>query len=99
MTDLQKIVSDLNDALHENCPQQDGLDVAAICVSEEAGELIGAYRRWSGRARRKGTFEEVEKEVADLLITTLLFAIRAGIDIDKAIKSKLDNIYSRGWNE
>ena len=54
-------------------------------MAEEAGELIGAYRRWAGKARRTGTRRELEDEIADVLIVTACFAERAGIDLDAAI--------------
>src|SRR5581483_4201565 len=55
------------------------LDVQALCVAEEAGDLVGAYRRWAGKARRTGTRRDLEDEVADVLIVTACFAERAGI--------------------
>ena len=97
MPDLQQIGEDLNKALHEHCPEQDGGDNAALCVAEEAGELVGAYRRWAGQARRPGTLAELEAEVADVLITTAIFAARIGIGIEDAVNAKLEKIYSRGW--
>lgn len=75
------------------------LDIQAICVAEEAGELMGAYRRWAGKARRPGTRRELEAEIADLLIVTAVFAVRLGIDIDEAVAAKLKIIYSRGWGD
>jgi NTP pyrophosphatase (non-canonical NTP hydrolase) len=75
------------------------LDVQAMCVAEEAGELVGAYRRWAGKARRTGTRRDLEDEVADVLIVTAVFAERAGIDLDEAIAAKLTVIYSRGWRQ
>ena len=75
------------------------LDVQALCVAEEAGELVGAYRRYAGKARRTGTRRELEDEIADVLITTACFAERAGIDLDAAIATKLAVIYSRGWQQ
>ena len=75
------------------------LDVQALCIAEEAGELVGAYRRWAGKARRTGTRRELEDEIADVLIVTAVFAERAGIDLDAAIAAKLAVIYSRGWRE
>jgi NTP pyrophosphatase (non-canonical NTP hydrolase) len=75
------------------------MDIQALCVAEEAGELVGAYRRWAGKARRTATFEEVCLELADVLIVTAVFAERLGVDIDKAVASKLEIIYSRGWRE
>lgn len=83
------------DALND----ENALDVQALCVAEEAGELVGAYRRWAGKARRTGTREELEHEIADVLIVTTIFALRAGIDINKALRDKLAIIWSRGWKE
>ena len=71
----------------------------ALCVAEEAGELVGAYRRWAGKARRTGTRRDLEDEVADVLIVTACFAERAGIDLNAALAAKLTVIYSRGWRE
>ena len=76
-----------------------GLDVQALCVAEEAGELVGAYRRWAGKARRTGTRRELEDEIADVLIVTACFAERAGIDLDAALAAKLAVIYNRGWRD
>lgn len=30
-----------------------------LCLAEEAGEVVGAYRWWSGQARRLGTLAEL----------------------------------------
>lgn len=75
------------------------LDVQALCVAEEAGELVGAYRRYAGKARRTGTRRELEDEIADVLIVTAVFAERAGIDINAALIAKLTVIYNRGWRQ
>ena len=80
-----------------NITDDNALDIQALCVAEEAGELVGAYRRWSGKARRLGTKEDLAHEVADVLIVTAVFAERAGIDIDEAVTDKLSIIYNRGW--
>jgi NTP pyrophosphatase (non-canonical NTP hydrolase) len=79
--------------------EENHLDVQAICVAEEAGELLGAYRRWAGKARRPGTLDEVRLEIADVLIVTAVLAAQLGIDIDAAVRDKLEIIYSRGWRE
>jgi NTP pyrophosphatase (non-canonical NTP hydrolase) len=101
---LAHIASELDAALKMNRREiwdesSDLLDLQALCIAEEAGELIGAYRRWAGKARRVGSFREVEDEVADLLIVTAVFAVRAGVDLDAAVERKLAVIYSRGWVE
>jgi NTP pyrophosphatase (non-canonical NTP hydrolase) len=94
-----KLQTDLSLNRRPNITNENALDVQALCIAEEAGELIGAYRRFAGKARRTGTLEELEHEIADVLIVTAVFAERAGIDIDQAVTRKLAIIYSRGWRE
>jgi NTP pyrophosphatase (non-canonical NTP hydrolase) len=101
--DLRLIARRLDAQLRANrrpaLTDANALDVQALCVAEEAGELVGAYRRWAGKARRTGTRRDLEDEVADVLIVTACFAERAGIDPYDAIAAKLTVIYSRGWRE
>ena len=101
--DLRQIARHLDARLRANkrpaITDANALDVQALCVAEEAGELVGAYRRWAGKARRTGTRRDLEDEVADVLIVTACFAERAGIDLNAAIAAKLTVIYSRGWRE
>jgi NTP pyrophosphatase (non-canonical NTP hydrolase) len=99
--DLAQIARQLQQDLRANrrpaITDANQLDVQALCVAEEAGELVGAYRRWAGKARRTGTLADLEDEVADVLIVTAVFAERAGIDINDVITRKLTRIYRRGW--
>lgn len=101
--DLQKIAGDLQVALAANrreaISDNNALDVQALCFAEEAGELVGAYRRYAGKARRSGTLGEVEGELADVLITASILAVLLGIDIEGAVDNKLKVIYSRGWKQ
>jgi NTP pyrophosphatase (non-canonical NTP hydrolase) len=101
--DLAQIARHLDTQLRANqrpaITDANQLDLQALCVAEEAGELVGAYRRWAGQARRTGTRRQLEDEVADVLIVTAVFAERAGIDLYAAIAAKLAVIYSRGWRE
>ena len=95
----RQLDSDLRANRREAITDANQLDVQALCVAEEAGELVGAYRRWAGKARRTGTRRDLEDEIADVLIVTACFAERAGIDLNDAIARKLTVIYSRGWRE
>jgi NTP pyrophosphatase (non-canonical NTP hydrolase) len=101
--DLAMEAKALQSALEKNrrdaMNDENALDIQALCVAEEAGELVGAYRRWAGKARRTGTLEELAHEIADLLIVTAIFAEMTGIDINRAIDDKLRIIWSRGWKE
>ncbi len=98
-TIARRLQADLTAHRRDAITDANALDVQALCVAEEAGELVGAYRRWAGKARRTGTRRELEDEIADVLIVTAVFAERAGIDLDAAIAAKLAVIYTRGWRE
>ena len=95
--DLLEIARKLTADLDANRPEQVTPDVTALCIAEEAGELIGAYRRYSGRARRAGSLDEVRLEMADVLINLGLLALELEINLDAAVEDKLRIIYSRGW--
>lgn len=62
----------------------------AISVSLEAAELLECFQ-WSGAdteaARKKKAMAE---ELADVLIYAVLFADRAGLDIDEIVRKKLE---------
>lgn len=68
-------------------------------LAEEVGEFVGAYRRWSGQARRSGTVEEVHEELADVIITAFVTAHELGVDIQQVIAAKLDTIHIRGRHQ
>lgn len=70
-----------------------------LALSEEAGEFVGAVRRWSGNARRQGTFAEVKEELADVVITAFVTANTLNIDLPAEISKKLDVLMTRGWRE
>lgn len=103
MKELSRIASELEAVLAMNrrpgITEDNQFDVQALCVAEEAGELVGAYRRYSGKARRIGHLADVAEEIADVLIVTAVFAYQLGVDIESAVRDKLAVIYSRGWQE
>lgn len=68
-------------------------------LAEEVGEFVGAYRRWTGQARRSGTETEARIELADVVITAYVTAAEAGWDLDADIRTKLDVVFTRGWRE
>lgn len=64
----------------------------ASAISIEAAELQEHFL-WAddeGEETLSGGDEEIEEEVADILIFTLLFAHRAGIDPARAIRDKVE---------
>lgn len=72
------------------------LDTQILCLAEEVGEAVQAYRRATGRARSAATWDNVAEEIADVVIVAYVTAELAGIDLDAAIKAKLAVIEARG---
>lgn len=70
-----------------------------LCLAEEVGEFVGAYRRYTGQARRTGTLDEVYSELADVVIVAYVTAAEMGINLNTQIAKKLETIYTRGWRE
>jgi NTP pyrophosphatase (non-canonical NTP hydrolase) len=77
----------------------DNTHAQIIKLQEECGELAGAYLRAAGLARRQGTAEERDAELADVAITCFVIAEYLGVDLDAAIARKLGVINARGWRE
>jgi NTP pyrophosphatase (non-canonical NTP hydrolase) len=74
-------------------------DAQVLMLVEEAGEFAGAYRRYSGQARRTGTHADMSAELADVIIGAHVVALYLDIDLSAAIDGKLDVIMKRGWKE
>ncbi|WP_309110279.1 MazG nucleotide pyrophosphohydrolase domain-containing protein [Saccharothrix sp.] len=72
-------------------------DRQVMCLAEEVGEFVGAYRRFTGQARRTGTAEEVRDELADVVLAAFVAAYELGIDLAAAIEDKTHTIRARGW--
>lgn len=105
MNTLDEIVHRMNTTLAlEHRPisgitSENALDVQAMCIAEEAGEFIGAFRRATNKARRSGTWAEVREEIADVLITAAAFADMMDWNLESLLKEKEKVIYRRGWKE
>jgi NTP pyrophosphatase (non-canonical NTP hydrolase) len=70
-----------------------------LCVAEEAGEFVGAARRYHGYARRYGTIEQVAEEAADVIIATWIACFLLNIDIEKEVNKKWRKIFERSFRE
>lgn len=66
-----------------------------LSVAEEAGEFVGAFRRNVGLARRSGTREEVEDELADVVIAAWAAGTSLGIDMEAVITRKAEVVLGR----
>lgn len=101
VNDMRRAAADIVKALKEN-GFPDGFEGAnrqALGLAEEVGEFVGAWRRFSGQARRSDTFDHVAEELADVIITAFVTAEVLNIDIDDELDAKLEVIFSRGWRE
>lgn len=97
LRDLARVIVE---HLHTNgFPAEGGANRQVLALAEECGEFVGAYRRWSGQARRGGTAEEMHAELADVVITAFATAEELGIDLDKVITEKANVVLTRGWRE
>jgi NTP pyrophosphatase (non-canonical NTP hydrolase) len=67
-----------------------------LCLAEEVGEVVQAYRRATGRARTTADWSAVAEELADVVIVAHVTAELAGIDLDAAVTAKLAAIDARG---
>ena len=68
-------------------------------LTEETGEAFGSYLRANGFARRRGTFDEHEEELADVVITAYVIAAAEEFDLNEAIERKLAKVMTRGWKD
>lgn len=88
---LGRLGRDLADLL----PAESADTRQVLAVAEEAGEFVGAYRRWAGLARRDGSWDDVEAELADVVIAAYVTAAVLGVDLDAAVRAKAVVVASR----
>ncbi|MFR9753868.1 hypothetical protein ACL02S_22905 [Nocardia sp. 004] len=86
-TPMRQIAAEIVDNLRANGFPADGAaDRQVLALAEEVGELTGAYRRWSGQARRRGKFADVEAELADVVIVAWVTATELGIVLPDTVR-------------
>jgi len=66
-------------------------------ITEEVGELARAMNIKYGdkRSKHEGDGRDLEKELADVQFTLLAIANRCEVDVEKALKEKMGEIYER----
>lgn len=90
MIDLRNLAAEIVERLREHFPDTDLSQQQVLCLAEEAGEFVGAYRRWAGMARRTGSWEDVKAELADVTITAYVTAELLGVaDALESIRDSL----------
>ena len=100
LNNLPESAAEIVKALRANgFDEENGQVRQVLNLAEEVGEFVGAFRRWSGQARRSGTAEEMYAELADVVITAFVTAEEFGVDLEDLIGQKLVKVFSRGWRE
>lgn len=75
----ERITGHLREHFPSDPPAERERQVFALL--EEVGELTGAYRRWSGQARRTGTVTELHAELADVILSGHVLLTVYGADL------------------
>lgn len=91
LSELQEKLAQISDIYAAQHDIERNQDWYLLKVQEELGELVSAYLRTTGRARKKNPEEDRQNlcdEFADTICMLLLFARDAGIDVDTAISDK-----------
>lgn len=98
VTEARRVAARLN-AAFPGRSQREAQNQQVLALAEEAGEFVGAYRRWSGQARRSGPVSAVELELADVVITAYITSDVLQFDLDARVAEKLAIIHSRPLRE
>ncbi len=93
---LTSIARGIVDRIEGDFPKNDLLVQQVLCLAEEAGEFVQAARRFMGMARTPGSFEDMKKELADVVLTSYVTAEVFGFSLDLEIANKLTEINDRG---
>ena len=69
-------------------------EFAIIEMAGEAGEVCNAYKKYMrheyGMAGGEASLEPIAEEVADVIISAVLVAMKLGINLDETIKNKFN---------
>lgn len=90
MSDLKDLAVEITQHLREHFPDTDLAVQQVLCLAEEAGEFVGAYRRWAGMARRQGSWADVRAELADVVITAYVTA--NVLEVEDALEDFRDSL-------
>ncbi|MGH7744247.1 MAG: MazG nucleotide pyrophosphohydrolase domain-containing protein [Candidatus Dormibacteria bacterium] len=94
--DMPAIAQEISDNLDKHFPIEERRTRQVLVVVEECGEFAAAFRRANGMARRTGSWEEVRKELADVIISAFVAAHVLNINLEWEVQDKIRTIMSRG---
>ncbi|WP_231182850.1 MazG-like family protein [Haladaptatus sp. DYF46] len=100
--ELLKFISQENDRLrayHSGLDEDNAPLIQTVKLNEEIGELCDTVLAYDSlqRSKKLAEFEEqeIEDEVADVIITTLLLADSIDVDIEEALENKINAVEER----
>lgn len=96
---LPALAREIRGRLERTFPLNDLHIQQVLCLAEEVGEFVAAFRRAVGMARRGGPWEHVEEELADVVIAAYVAGAVLGIDLDAAVAVKAQMVMARGLRE
>lgn len=90
---LAEAVAEVSDIYAARCDINRNQDWYALKIAEEAGELVAAHLKLTGRGRREGLSEHEMKaalgdEAADVFAMLLLYCRTNSIDLNDALNRK-----------
>jgi len=98
-------ISELTQAMHEfvstmgwyeqDSPRPQSLRNLAISLNLEASEVMEHFQ-WDESLKDQQSFSD---ELADVMLYLLQLASLSGIDLEKAVMTKLEKNYHRKWGE
>lgn len=105
---MRTSLNTLRDAIYEDAvahglwDKADGPIGCSFLVSEEATELVSAgnevqLARWRFSDDETEAWENYVEELADVIIASLSVAGKLGIDIDEAVRRKMEINKARPW--
>lgn len=99
---LRSWISDLNAKIASLFPEENQKErvlTRLAKLNEEVGELAGEILSAFGHQRQaklsKHSLETLESEFADVLISTLSLGHAMGVDMEKALREKMDVVTKR----
>jgi NTP pyrophosphatase (non-canonical NTP hydrolase) len=99
--DLLKFIKDEDKRIKEKygnySDNEKRILVRAVKLSEEVGELCSEVLKYNSFQRKEKMEKDsdLEGELADVIITTLLLTESLGVDIEKALRDKIEKIEKR----
>ena len=102
---LKEIIKWETDRLTKARPgsKRDHIFWATLKISEEVGEVVEQVLASEGFQRQPKLDaykeEHLKHEIADVLLVTMILAERLGIDIEEALKEKIEIVEKRTYEE